>query len=91
MYYENRSKAVKALLESNAPNPYPHKFHVTYDDKQFVKDYEHIKVRTCAVLWDSNTVPETDHHQPLPSLAMSTAPRSSASPAESTANALSAS
>lgn len=44
MYYENRSKAVKALLESNSPNPYPHKFHVTYDDKQFVKDYEHIKV-----------------------------------------------
>lgn len=47
MYYENRSKAVKALLESNSPNPYPHKFEVTYDDKQFVKDYEHIKVRTC--------------------------------------------
>ena len=45
MYYENRSKAVKALLDSNEPNPYPHKFHVTYDDKQFVKDYEHIKVR----------------------------------------------
>lgn len=44
MYYENRSKAVKALLDSNEPNPYPHKFHVTYDDKQFVKDYEHIKV-----------------------------------------------
>lgn len=46
MYYENRSKAIKALLESNEPNPYPHKFHVTYDDKQFVKDYEHIKVHT---------------------------------------------
>lgn len=45
MYYENRSKAVKALLDSNNPNPYPHKFHVTYDDKQFVSDYEHIKVR----------------------------------------------
>lgn len=45
MYYENRSKAIKALLDSNSPNPYPHKFHVTYDDKQFVKDYEHIKVR----------------------------------------------
>lgn len=45
MYYENRSKAIKALLESNEPNPYPHKFHVTYDDKEFVKDYEHIKVR----------------------------------------------
>lgn len=45
MYYENRSKAIKALLDSNSPNPYPHKFHVTYDDKQFVSDYEHIKVR----------------------------------------------
>lgn len=45
MYYENRSKAVKALLDSNNPNPYPHKFHVTYDDKQFVHDYEHLKVR----------------------------------------------
>ncbi|KAI3396187.1 hypothetical protein diail_390 [Diaporthe ilicicola] len=43
MYYENRSKAIKALLDSNSPNPYPHKFHVTYDDKQFVSDYEHIK------------------------------------------------
>lgn len=52
MYYENRSKAVKALLESNSPNPYPHKFHVTYDDKQFVKDYEHIKVCTFAPLSD---------------------------------------
>lgn len=45
MYYENRSKAIKSLLDSNNPNPYPHKFHVTYDDKQFVSDYEHIKVR----------------------------------------------
>lgn len=44
MYYENRSKAIKTLLETNSPNPYPHKFHVNYDDKQFVKDYEHIKV-----------------------------------------------
>lgn len=48
MYYENRSKTVKALLETSEPNPYPHKFHVTYDDKQFVKDYDHIKVRHAA-------------------------------------------
>ena len=51
MYYENRSKAIKALLDSNNPNPYPHKFHVTYDDKQFVHDYEHLKVRLDRSCW----------------------------------------
>lgn len=88
MYYENRSKAVKALLESNEPNPYPHKFHVTYDDKQFVKDYEHIKVRTCPSCGMKGDF--ADEMIPF-SLAMSTAPRSSGLPAESTAGGPSAS
>lgn len=54
MYYENRSKAIKALLETSEPNPYPHKFHVTYDDKQFVKDYDHLKVRMRALRCKKN-------------------------------------
>lgn len=89
MYYENRSKAVKALLESSDPNPYPHKFHVTYDDKEFVKDYEHIKVRTCPACRTPG--PKYTDKMNLSSPAMSTVPRSSASLAESTAEDPSAS
>lgn len=93
MYYENRSKAVKALLESSDPNPYPHKFHVTYDDKQFVKDYEHIKVHTWPSLpnlWDVRPTNNTDEVK-LYSPVMSIAPRSSVLLAEFTAEDLSAS
>lgn len=94
MYYENRSKAVKALLESSDPNPYPHKFHVTYDDKQFVKDYEHIKVHTCPSsapnVWEARPINIADEIK-LYSPVMSIAPRSSVSLAESTAEDLSAS
>lgn len=95
MYYENRSKAVKALLESSDPNPYPHKFHVTYDDKQFVKDYEHIKVHIHVPLFPQTSGtqvrPTSTDEVKLSSPVMSTAPRSSVSLAESTAEDLSAS
>lgn len=96
MYYENRSKAIKALLDSNTPNPYPHKFLVDYDDKQFVKDYEHIKVSMGS--FPLYTVPlamprhaDANHPRLLVSPVMSTAPRSSGSPVESTADDPSAS
>lgn len=42
-YFELRSRAVKKMLETKEPNPYPHKFHATTDLKQFVKEYEGLK------------------------------------------------
>lgn len=39
-YFEIRSRAVKKLKQTNKPNPYPHKFQVTTDMVQFMKDYE---------------------------------------------------
>jgi lysyl-tRNA synthetase class 2 len=42
-YFEIRSRRVKALLESNNPEPYPHKFHVNTAVPAFLAKYEHIK------------------------------------------------
>ncbi|KJY00711.1 lysyl-trna synthetase like protein [Zymoseptoria brevis] len=42
-YFEIRSRAVKRMKETNSPNPYPHKFHVTYDLANFEKDFGHLK------------------------------------------------
>ncbi|KAJ9151163.1 Lysine--tRNA ligase [Pleurostoma richardsiae] len=44
-YFELRSRQVKGLLDSSNPsdNPYPHKFHVTYDDRNFVEEFGHLK------------------------------------------------
>nr|POE75523.1 lysine--trna ligase cla4 [Quercus suber] len=42
-YFEIRSRAVKRMKETNSPNPYPHKFHVTYDLRNFEKEYGHLK------------------------------------------------
>lgn len=42
-FFERRSRAVKRMKEENNPNPYPHKFHVTTDMKQFMKDYESLE------------------------------------------------
>lgn len=39
-YFEIRSKRVNKLRETKQPDPYPHKFHVTTDLRQFLKDYE---------------------------------------------------
>lgn len=41
-YFEIRSRAVKRMKESNE-NPFPHKFHVTYDLRNFEDDFGHLK------------------------------------------------
>lgn len=42
-YFELRSRAVKRMKESNSPNPYPHKFNVTYDLRNFESDFSYLK------------------------------------------------
>ncbi|KAF2858647.1 lysyl-tRNA synthetase [Piedraia hortae CBS 480.64] len=42
-YFEIRSRNVKRMKDAMQPNPYPHKFHVTYDLCNFEKDYGHLK------------------------------------------------
>ena len=42
-YFEIRSRAVKRMKENNAPNPYPHKFNVTYDMSNFESEYSSLK------------------------------------------------
>ncbi|ROT36603.1 lysyl-tRNA synthetase [Sodiomyces alkalinus F11] len=42
-YFENRSRAINKLRETKQPNPYPHKFHVDYDVRNFVNDFSHLK------------------------------------------------
>ena len=43
MYFEIRSRAIKKLKQTRQPDPYPHKFHVTTDMRQFVKEYTSLK------------------------------------------------
>jgi lysyl-tRNA synthetase, class II len=42
-YREIRTRAVKKMKEDRNPNPYPHKFHVTYDLRNFAKEFGHLK------------------------------------------------
>lgn len=42
-YFEIRSRAVKRMKETNSPNPYPHKFQVTYDLRNFEKEFGYLK------------------------------------------------
>ena len=42
-YFEIRSRAVKRMKETNNPNPYPHKFHVTYDLRNFESEFGQLK------------------------------------------------
>ncbi|KAF2151895.1 putative Lysyl-tRNA synthetase, cytoplasmic [Myriangium duriaei CBS 260.36] len=42
-YFEIRSRAIQKLRQSHNPNPYPHKFQVNYDARNFVKDFGHFK------------------------------------------------
>ncbi|KAF1350008.1 lysyl-tRNA synthetase [Delphinella strobiligena] len=42
-YFEIRSRAIQKLRQSHDPNPYPHKFHVKYDVRNFVKDFGELK------------------------------------------------
>jgi lysyl-tRNA synthetase class 2 len=39
-YFEIRSKKVQKMRETKSPNPYPHKFQVTNDLREFLKEYE---------------------------------------------------
>lgn len=41
-YFERRSRAVKKLKQDNDPNPYPHKFQVTTDMQEFVREYDRL-------------------------------------------------
>ncbi|CZS94986.1 probable lysine-tRNA ligase [Rhynchosporium agropyri] len=42
-YFEIRSRAIEKLRKTKEPNPYPHKFNVTYNLPDFVKDYGNLK------------------------------------------------
>ncbi|KAK4978413.1 lysyl-tRNA synthetase [Elasticomyces elasticus] len=42
-YFEIRSRAVKRMLDTKNPNPYPHKFHVNKDLREFLKEYKDLK------------------------------------------------
>ncbi|MCJ1351034.1 MAG: lysyl-tRNA synthetase [Icmadophila ericetorum] len=42
-YFEIRSAKIKKLRETKNPDPYPHKFNVTTDLREFLKKYETIK------------------------------------------------
>ena len=54
-YFELRSRAVKRMKETDNPNPFPHKFNVTYDLRNFERDFSYlskgqtIKDRTISV------------------------------------------
>ncbi|KAF9888698.1 lysyl-tRNA synthetase [Aspergillus nanangensis] len=39
-YFEIRSKRINKLRETKQPDPYPHKFQVTADLRQYLKDYD---------------------------------------------------
>ncbi|KAL0256698.1 lysyl-tRNA synthetase [Diplodia seriata] len=42
-YFEIRSRAVNKLRETHQPNPYPHKFNVTDDLREFLKKHESLQ------------------------------------------------
>ncbi|KAL4943650.1 hypothetical protein BDV06DRAFT_189339 [Aspergillus oleicola] len=42
-YFEIRSKKINKLRESKTPDPYPHKFQVTNDLREFLKKYESLE------------------------------------------------
>ncbi|KAF2092088.1 lysyl-tRNA synthetase [Saccharata proteae CBS 121410] len=42
-YFEIRSRAINKLRQTHEPNPYPHKFQVTTDLREFLKQYEGLK------------------------------------------------
>lgn len=42
-YFEIRSRTVNKLRQTHEPNPYPHKFNVTTDLRDFLKKYESVK------------------------------------------------
>ncbi|KAI5293993.1 lysyl-tRNA synthetase [Ascosphaera acerosa] len=42
-YFEIRSNKINKLRQTKEPNPYPHKFQVTDDLREFLKQYDHLK------------------------------------------------
>jgi lysyl-tRNA synthetase, class II len=42
-YFENRSRAINKLRQTHEPNPYPHKFQVTVDLRQYLEKYKNLK------------------------------------------------
>lgn len=42
-YFEIRSRTINKLRETKNPNPYPHKFQVTYDITKFADEFGHLK------------------------------------------------
>ncbi|KAF2223764.1 putative Lysyl-tRNA synthetase, cytoplasmic [Elsinoe ampelina] len=42
-YFEIRSRAIQKFRQTQNPNPYPHKFQVNYDARNFINDYGHLK------------------------------------------------
>lgn len=42
-YFEIRSRNINKLRETKSPNPYPHKFNVTYDLRKFVEEFGYLK------------------------------------------------
>lgn len=42
-YFEIRSRTINKLRTTKSPNPYPHKFNVTYDLRKFVEEYSYLK------------------------------------------------
>lgn len=42
-YFQIRSRNIQKLRETKSPNPYPHKFQVTYDLRSFANEFGHLK------------------------------------------------
>ncbi|KAF4553063.1 Lysine--tRNA ligase cla4-like protein [Elsinoe fawcettii] len=42
-YFEIRSRAIQKFRQTQNPNPYPHKFQVNYDARNFINDYGQLK------------------------------------------------
>ncbi|KAI9672964.1 MAG: lysyl-tRNA synthetase [Caeruleum heppii] len=42
-YFEYRSRTINKFRQTKTPNPYPHKFHVNTDLRDFVKQYDSVK------------------------------------------------
>ncbi|KAI8854500.1 lysyl-tRNA synthetase [Chytridium lagenaria] len=43
MYFENRSKVIQKLRQTQNPSPYPHKFNPSISISQFIEKYSHLK------------------------------------------------
>ncbi|CAI6548010.1 ANL_collapsed_G0008940.mRNA.1.CDS.1 [Saccharomyces cerevisiae] len=42
-YFETRSRQIQELRKTHEPNPYPHKFHVSISNPEFLAKYAHLK------------------------------------------------